>query len=184
MSKHGTPQSLTDLLALSWVPRWGIIPLTRPQTVAEHSHRVAIILMELASRLDVELPYWVLVWALVHDGPESWSGDIPGPFKHPDQLAADYDNAPWWLPYHQKVSPKWFKFFKIADLIETGTYIRKFGIGEHASYAANHILYTEIQDQVKKWCLMDDTWGSEAALPVVMSVVNDIDMEKGRWRSE
>lgn len=185
MSKYdNTPQQLTDLLALSWVPRWSIIPLMRPQSVAEHSHRVSIILMELAFRLDIELPYSVLVWALVHDGPESWSGDIPGPFKHPDQTAQDYLTTPWWKPYHEKIYPSWLKLFKIADLVETGTYIAKFGIGQHAKYAYERILWAELPDAVKKWCLSDETWGSEAALIVVQAVVNNIIEETGRWESE
>lgn len=172
---------LTDLLALSHVPRWAIISTSKVQSVAEHSHRVAVILMELGVRMDLILPYSLLVWALVHDGPEAWTGDIPGPFKHPDQSAQDRKVAPWWGPYRDKVPAEWLEFFKIADLIETGTFIAKWGNGPHATYAYERIIYTEVPDQVKKWCIQFSRYGSDAAMPIVTGIIADILSERGRY---
>lgn len=185
-SNEHAPLQLTDCLALSYVPRWSIIPQTHTQSVAEHSHRVAVIMLELADRLKLELPYSLLVWALVHDGPEAWTGDIPGPFKHADQGFQDAKVAPWHRAMQAGIDlgedQHWRQFFKIADLIETGTYIGKFGVGWHAVHAAGHIINVELPDQVKKWCLaFNNVIGSEMAGRIVDQLVDDITNETGRY---
>ena len=65
---------LTDLLALSIVPRWSIVPHVHHQSVAEHSHRVAAIYLELCAQLNLPVSVEGLTWALCHDGAESRTG--------------------------------------------------------------------------------------------------------------
>lgn len=67
---------------LSHVPRWCTHPVTRPQSVAEHSFRVAVIARELVFYLrEDELVNDVILWSIEHDAPESKTGDMPRPFK-------------------------------------------------------------------------------------------------------
>lgn len=179
----GRPDIMNDLLALSHVPRWCIVAHSIPQTVATHCHRVAVILLELAQRLELVVPREVLIWALLHDGPEAWTGDIPGPFKAPMQHVADQEFSPWWYEHKKHISKQWLAFFKIADLIETGTFIRKFGIGRHSQYAADHILREELHRAVDAWCVATNCYyGVGIAQPIVTSVIVDILAEKGRCK--
>ena len=173
------PRSLHDLLALSHIPRWVIVPHSIPQSVADHSFRATVILIELIRRLEMHLPTLALVWALVHDAPESWTGDIPGPFKHPDQELLDSAICPWWSDIKSAVPPKWKVMFKVADLIETGTFIKKYGIGAHAGYAANHILQVELPEKVNA-ASEETKVDIEKLRSVVKSIVDDITTEAGR----
>lgn len=111
---------LTDLLNLSNVPRWGICPRNREQSVADHTFRVAVIAHEIAERLGIELTaadYWYI---LCHDADESWTGDISGLSKHaiPElQLGAQrvYDSMGF-LPT-KSATPQW-SIIKAADILD------------------------------------------------------------------
>lgn len=74
---------LGDMTRLSYVPRWVIVPMVRPQSVAEHSFRVAAIVKALCIRLDWDpiQSNQLVVDALTHDIGEAQSGDTPGTFK-------------------------------------------------------------------------------------------------------
>lgn len=75
-----------DILALGGVTRWHTLRTSRPQTLAEHKARVALLGVWLAHRLPVgrfgaldELE--LLRAALLHDVPETQLGDMPNPAK-------------------------------------------------------------------------------------------------------
>jgi 5'-deoxynucleotidase YfbR-like HD superfamily hydrolase len=139
---------LTDLLALSHVPRWSIVPHIRPQSVAEHSYRVwaiADLLMDLIQYNGDRGE--VAKWALMHDAPESRSGDIPGVFKHGIEEAIrvrEHEVCEWFEDDKCGVSTTALIIVKVADLIETFTFIRMYGTGNHARLTANAVL-----DQLK-----------------------------------
>lgn len=71
-----------DLRTLSHVDRWGTVRRVTRQNVAEHSYFVAVYAAQIADRI-----LWsgnradLLMWALAHDTPECFSGDIQGPTK-------------------------------------------------------------------------------------------------------
>ena len=67
---------------LSYVQRWGIVPVIRKQSVAEHSFGVAAISVWLAgmSRQACDRAE-VLEYALLHDINEAITGDVPSTFK-------------------------------------------------------------------------------------------------------
>lgn len=126
---------LTDLLALSHVPRWAIVAHSRPQSVADHSFRVAVIYYELCQRLLIPVSLDGLTYALFHDGPEAHSGDISGPFKRRvrgDVVRAETELTPW-LEEGPPPTLNHVYLIKLADLIEAYTYITKYGQGVHAS---------------------------------------------------
>ena len=79
--------NLATQLRLSAVKRWGIVEMSRQQSVAEHSYNVTLIALNLVgasvghkgfSKEDESL---LLTLCLVHDMPEVFSGDIPSTVK-------------------------------------------------------------------------------------------------------
>ena len=135
------PNPLTDLLALSHVPRWSILPISRPQSVADHTFRVMVICMDICDRLGFssQLSGLVLQWALVHDGDESRTGDIPSSYKR----AVPMDSYPSMCPWYEKTEIEvwdsyWGKVIayvvKLADRIEAVTFLDQWGQGSHADH--------------------------------------------------
>lgn len=123
-----------DLLRLADVPRWVIVPMKRRQSVAEHSFRVAVIAGELAA-------YWmgkkgpgveVVMAAIVHDADEAYTGDVPGNLKrnYPtlkenlERIAIRERGSP--IPSY---TPEAAAVVKLADVVETVTYLMMWGLG-------------------------------------------------------
>lgn len=117
---------MRDLLRLRYVPRWSVVNCNRSQSVAEHSFGVAVIAMEICRFINNNSPFIVhageiMRWALVHDGPECFTGDVPNPFKRAvadEKWQALVDEAcPWYsqeIPGHPEVST----VVALADTIE------------------------------------------------------------------
>ena len=93
-----TPAQLVDLLVnlnpLSELPRtgWVLRGVANPETIAAHSHGVAVVAMcivdalrEAGETVDGER---VLRLALLHDAPEAATGDVPMPVKTPGLQSA------------------------------------------------------------------------------------------------
>lgn len=125
-------------LKLSSIQRWGILEMSKPQSVAEHSFNVAIIANELLSvhkhDIDPKTRSLTFEWALVHDVPESMTGDIPTPTKKwlCDKLREiETDNFPDYAAAKellQHSAPG--VFVKVADWIEAYVYARKFCVDD------------------------------------------------------
>lgn len=129
---------LTDLLALSNVPRWSITPHVLPQTVADHSFRVMVIATELAGRLEIELSAQDLLNILSHDAHESWTADLPSPIKRKvEESGFDFGIVVPWRANAGFSGPNQKLCFELADKIEAHTFISVFGIGAQASRIAN-----------------------------------------------
>src|SRR5437879_3223884 len=110
---------INDLLNLADVMHWHSVPTLRKRSVAEHSFRVAVIVMELSDRLQL-FSLGALHWALCHDGPEAETGDLP----HTAKMLMDRDA---WVSVEKAMCP-WYevppddltgvKLVKVADLAE------------------------------------------------------------------
>jgi 5'-deoxynucleotidase YfbR-like HD superfamily hydrolase len=129
---------LNDLLNLSHVPRWSIVPHLRPQSVAEHSFRVAAIALEIAHQLNPPgLPSSVVItgnilrWAITHDGPEAETGDIPSPIKqYVFKDDAEAKLCPWYVAEAHGIHEQERAVVKIADKIEGVFFLQEWGIGQ------------------------------------------------------
>lgn len=136
-------RDLLDLMALTHVPRWAIMPMLRPQTVAEHSYRVTIIMNWMVNQIHVTHPLpgggpdfmgpRVWAYALSHDVEEARTGDIPGPAKRrvdggiPDFLDWTPEQRNRWC-IGQWGSRDHIKLvLKLADLIEAYTWLQRWG---------------------------------------------------------
>lgn len=122
---------LTDLLALSHVPRWSNVRHSPPQSVADHSYRVAVIYLELCARLGKEPSLRGLTRAIRHDAAESYTGDIPGDFKREVKEELRAAEAKLGLALGEEPADWEKRLIKIADKIEGFTFIFVNGIGPH-----------------------------------------------------
>jgi hypothetical protein len=148
----------------------------RPQSVADHSFRVAVIYIELCKRMEREPSISGLRYALVHDGGESRSGDIPTPFKkriyaHLNGNEAEYVDieksaCDWMTDQQRSVNP----LVAISDQIEAYTFIAVWGHGEYASRVADRI-----RRHLHEYCIENG-----ADFGIVDRLCKDITSELGR----
>jgi len=163
---------LTDLLALSHVPRWSIVDHAKPQSVGDHTFRVVIIAWELADRIKTPLNCSTLRYILAHDAPESRTADIPNPAKSTMSLKDDVTYCPWMFGlFPNGIDSEQEKIFKLADKVEGYTFIAKYGIGAHAVLVAGSC--KEELMQYAEEC----GWGA-----AVRGVCDDILSDSGRFR--
>lgn len=133
-------QRTADLLALADVHRWSVIKTLRTQSVAEHSFAVAVIAMELSERIwgAIVFESCTLLWAIIHDAPETYTGDIDGKCKRdfPDLTVelrdVEDEMFPWYKRWKSIVPSYVVALVKIADIIEAASFIKQWGIGERA----------------------------------------------------
>ena len=121
-----------DVMHMMVIKRWGIVSMTRPQSVAEHSYNVAMMALNIYNNsccLDVSVE-WILTLALTHDLPEIHTGDIPTPLKTDDikQAIKEYENAnyPKLSAFKQQSREIELLVVKIADIMEAITYCRRY----------------------------------------------------------
>lgn len=144
-----TPRlGIADLLRAQHVKRWTTVQLSHDQSLAEHSFNVAILAMELASRIfkDVEDVNSVGAYALAHDVDEIITGDIPTPTKRrlqevspkvDDLLTTNSRAASVFLEETEHLDLVMKReIIKIADAIETAFHVKQFAVGVHACQVA------------------------------------------------
>lgn len=160
---------LNDTLALSHVPRWVIVRAAARQSVADHSYRTAMIVMELWTRLqppDTSLSNVVML-ALLHDVSESITGDTPSIVKDRTVVKADFVALPDWL----EPNVAEFELVRLADRIEEYTWLVMNGTGYHAQEVADSLM-TALREKY-------ETTPAGALLP---ELIREITMEEGRLR--
>lgn len=131
--------SVQDQMRLVQVSRWNTVPVTRGQSVAEHSWVVAVLYREYLIRAghDIHRIDTGTVQAMYHDVTESIIGDIPTPTKSflgesfrkmENMLQIPYD-----MTAHERGA------LKVCDLLESLWYLDMYGVGKHAEMVQDGI---------------------------------------------
>jgi len=136
------PEELEAIVRLPGVKRWGMVETFRPQSVAEHSATVAM----LVYYVSVSAPGMffgpansTVGPALFHDIGEAFIGDIPTPTKREVPVIATLE---------EQVTPTNFKFvlpecvvdlIKLCDSAEAIRYARRFGADSVGEWADNQV---------------------------------------------
>lgn len=127
---------LRDLLALSDLARWNVVPTSRTQSVAQHSYRVAVIAREIYTSWEPELNaeyqlLEIIEWAMDHDGPECITGDLSSAFKDSisDLMLCEIEAklCPWYVRA-STVSSLTRSVVAIADTVEASAWLSVFGL--------------------------------------------------------
>ncbi len=141
---------------LSYVPRWGIIPTTRTQSVAEHSYYVCLYTDNICNYMgyDPALSRSCLSYAVIHDRDECFMSDIPGPVKRSikdptkftefvkSETLKRFDD---YFPIH----PTAINVVKVADLMdEVGFWHEQQEMGNHHAT----VLLPECEDRLLAAC--------------------------------
>lgn len=138
--------NLKQVLRCSHVKRWGIVNVSRPQNLAEHSFNVCQIAGHLARAFN-----WtgllhngdalaLAQWALNHDTIEVITGDIPTPFKSTlRELGVNLnaiersENEAYGSLAASVAGTVIEDIVKMADVMESIHFLKDHGVGQHAS---------------------------------------------------
>ena len=134
-----------ELLRASHTKRWTIVSTARVQTVAEHSFNVAMVAEKLAEAIGWDIVInsdnflKLQTWALMHDIPEVFTGDLPTPFKRElkrrgaDIEAVEDDLAPGYGDLADAADgTEYGMIVKLADMMEAIWFLSENGLGVHA----------------------------------------------------
>jgi hypothetical protein len=110
----------------SFVDRWHMLRVSRPQSIAEHSFRVAILARKIApevfaaakQELTVELREELLEYALLHDLDETMTGDTPGFVKQKYPAIREATDLFWRDRTPTEPDPRVKWLVKYADIVE------------------------------------------------------------------
>lgn len=123
------------LMRLHAVSRWGVVPMTRNQNVAEHSFHVVVLATEIGTRagLNNDQLHDVMRLAMFHDGPEAYTGDINSVVKRM-MFVDDVERrlAPECRLVVDSADPIVTAVVGIADIVEAHWYSWAYGCGPDA----------------------------------------------------
>jgi len=148
--------NLCDLYRAGDVIRWQIVKTVRPQSIAEHSFGVAMITMKL--RVEIDMPdafeHIAMTWALWHDLPEIFTGDIATPLKKHirghcvTEPFSVFENGVCGEDYKliykmaHETFPEIAAVVKLADLIESIKFLSQNAVTEHGEKVKTNLRTT------------------------------------------
>ena len=126
--------TISKVMKLSTIKRWGIIDTSRNQSVAEHTYNVTMIALMIFNKLVDDTTganiggkvtekdrATLLTWALVHDLPEILTGDLPTVIKADMREAIDKlenKHFPMTMAYERATKKVIIDIVKVADCME------------------------------------------------------------------
>ena len=147
-------KTTAELLRLSHIRRWGIVQTAVPQTVAEHSWRVWMLVRQWAqtAALTKEELAWAEELALLHDVPEIRTGDCPTPAKSPEMkallTAVEAEIYPPLAALEKEANQCSKDYLKFCDIAESIIFLHVNGIGKHAK-DVEKLLMKQAEDHIK-----------------------------------
>jgi 5'-deoxynucleotidase len=144
---------LRDIGRMGHVKRWQIVAVSREQTLADHTALVAMYSMRIYHSLPLRNrsaaeECGLLLWALHHDLPEVFTGDVSTPTKRAigiwgrNGLEALEQKAGPVYQHLQRQHEKGLigRIVKLADVLDASVFLWSFGIGDHAQEVLNEML--------------------------------------------
>lgn len=174
---------LKPLLTLSHVPRWGIIDTIKPQSVADHHYRVAVICLCLSDEVAVKYKVnfdkgKILQDAITHDIEEAITSDLPAPFKA--ELKSLLGDSYYRLIPNQIVSSMKLRqedespetlLVKVADITESIIFVSRYAIkGKHIVDK----LYQSLDYAIKEFCTSIGDVTSDHMIPIRDEIIRPI----------
>ena len=157
----------SEFLRSSHIKRWGIVQTAVPQSIAEHSYRVWIMVRNYGRALGLskENQQMAEELALLHDLPEIRTGDAPTPHKSPEMKAILDEVEAEILPELAELEhncPKQVKdLVKFCDTAESILFLDVNGLGRHAVDVAD-LLLNQMEERLYKSSFSD--WEREVLI--------------------
>lgn len=130
--------NIQDTYRLASVFRWHIVAVGKPQSVAEHSYFVTLLVDALFphTRMD-EIDYnFAIRYALIHDAVEAYVGDIPSPVKQAMRPDALHELETQCLGTSMAgaldVGQEIKDLVKLCDRLEAVKFLTKYATSDHA----------------------------------------------------
>lgn len=174
--------SFDEVMRLSSVKRWGIIEMSRTQSVAEHSYNVAVITTGIVNALELDskevefdeatrdyIRSTTVQWALAHDLPELVSGDIPTPMKtYLGKAVHEMEQTmfPELTAYERGMDDLCRSIVKIADFMDAIQFAEKFCIDsrkddivrEMRGKLEDLVVNTQLKNDVRVASAVEHVW--------------------------
>ncbi len=130
--------AIETVMRLHSVKRWHMIDTTRQQTLAEHSANVALLAMMIAATSPIfqfATGAVIATYALMHDIPEAFTGDIPTHTKQHLLGLNDLEASVTHPIFQLKVRENDKALVKLCDLADGIRFIRLHGVDLTARHA-------------------------------------------------
>lgn len=125
---------IQDILLLQDVGRWGIVRVSKRQSVAEHTFNVTMIARAIAKEAGVP-DNELIKYALDHDIDEVMTGDIPSPAKVRMGIKGKgYEGNGRSLCTAQQAL-----IVEVADIMEACIFLSENGLGRHAQVVSQSL---------------------------------------------
>jgi len=124
---------INDLYRLADIKRWHIVRMDQKQSVAEHCYFVSLLAMRLASAIGAPVGRCVQ-YALLHDAPEAWTGDIPSPLKDGPRLPVAEMMGDMNV---DGIAPITYAVVKVCDIAESIKFLKRNGNSRHCQLVQN-----------------------------------------------
>lgn len=122
--------NIQDILRAQDIQRWTVVRTARPQSLAEHTFNVMMIVRAICKKLGIPDERMIKL-AIEHDLDEIKTGDIATPAKYYMKDHGIDINSLFWGGNHTPGEIE-YRIIKAADTLETFWFITENGVGRHA----------------------------------------------------
>lgn len=163
MDKMTLDFDFQQVMRLSAIRRWGIVEMSRSQSVAEHSYNVALIAGAISRQIDSSdaMHSHILQWALAHDLPEVVTGDIPSSLKqcHPETFEdVEASMFPEMTHVKEQLPTVVLRVVKVADFVDAIQFAQKFCVDARKEAIISEML-GRMSDVINSLEESDIIWG-------------------------
>lgn len=138
--------NINELMRLQHVNRWTLVATSRPQSVAEHSFNVSVLVQDVLNKANgnseaVFNAQYAGVIALYHDANEAVWGDVPTPTKAAMKQAGFDFNEAMADPDEEAPPHGYGLVIKVMDIFESVYFLDNWGVGHRAEQVKTKLEY-------------------------------------------